>query len=126
MIPLALVPGRNRFTLERGWQWLTSDPDWSQDWDIPGLGSALPYRRTDWRLAVDIPAIYADRCVPWPTWELRRRPPSSEYLSRFRSSIHWYVFHGPIPPAWVIAWDRNPERATPNENHDDERFRIKA
>lgn len=116
IVPWALTEGKDHFSFVPGWQWLTQESDWNQDWDAPFFGTAaLPFRRTDVRITVSIPALYDYRAVRWLAWEARMKPPSAEFFDRYRSARFWYLYHGTIPPAWFLAIDQNPNR--PESTH---------
>lgn len=119
IIPVSLDPnGGNHFRFLPHWQWLTQSPDWEQDWDHPIHGTAkLPFRRTEIRITVEIPSLYAFKCIRWDAWVSRMKPASSEFFIRFPSSRFWYVYHGTIPPSWFIAVEQNPNRPT-SDHHD--------
>lgn len=93
------------------WQWLTEDPDWAQSWDSPGFHSKLPFRRTEYRITIEIPGLYDHRCIRWEVWKLRMKMSAEacEYYSHFAGQRFWWVYHGKIPRAWFIEVRRNPE-----------------
>lgn len=99
--------GAGQMGMIYGFQWLTADPDWSQDWETQS-GLRLPYRRTELRLEVTIPRAFAPKLVAWPEFAVRANPSCREAFSRFASSRHWFVFIGPIPRDWILAHSRNP------------------
>lgn len=118
MIPWALLEGKDRFTFVPGWQWLTRDSDWTQDWDDPLLGTAhLPFRRTDVRITIEIPSLYDYRVVRWDAYAAKMKPPSLEFLARYQSARWWFLYHGTIPPSWFLAIENNPNR--PDAGHID-------
>ena len=107
VVPFSLRPNGG-MNFMKGWQWLTENPDWDQEWDNPGTLSKLPFRRTEWRITVDIPSLYTFKVVRWPAFDARYQPPSREYLNAFRGNHHWRLFHGAIPVSWFVAVEHNP------------------
>lgn len=93
-----------------GWQWLTQNPDWQQDWARPTPASSLTFRRDEWRITVEIPEAQARRLVSWREMDRTRRPQSAEFINAFKDAPLWHLYKGPIPPDWFAAVDRNPIR----------------
>lgn len=93
-------------TLRRGFQWLTTNPTWSQPWCL--LGS-LPFPRNAYRITVLVPPEQQRRVFAWLELCRRCQPDSAEEINRTGGDVeNWRVFHGPIPPQWFLAIDKNP------------------
>jgi hypothetical protein len=93
-----------------GWQWLTENPDWQQEWARPSPFSKLTFRRDEWRITVEIPSAQVRRLVSWKEVDRTRRPASADFINTFADAHLWHLFKGPIPPDWFAAVDRNPTR----------------
>ena len=91
-----------------GYIWLTldKDPAHQGSWATRHI---IPYSRTAWRLTVSIPNSVSHRILGRK--ELAARWPSTEHLfDGFDGSENWRVFHGHIPPAWIIKAEKIEER----------------
>ncbi len=111
-IALGMIPWKlnedGSAKVKRNFQWLTTDPDWEQSWDNP-LTTPLNYRRTEYRIALEIPGwASVNTLFKWSDFAQKYRPESTEFLNSLGGSKYWYVFSGPIPTNWFIAVDRNP------------------
>ena len=101
-------------SLIKGFQWLTSNPAWHQEWDSE---SHLPYARNDYRITVAIPKSHRPKLAKWDAIEsgaeeLQR---SQEILNSFGDPENWYVYAGRIKPGWFRGIDPHPDRQL-NEN----------
>lgn len=102
-IPIQLPKGV--MGMQPGFQWLTCETDWNQDWDV---GSGLPYRRTELRLTVSIPNAMRNQVHDWERFSVKVKPDCREAFARFPSSKYWVLYHGPIPCGWILEHHRNP------------------
>lgn len=105
-IPWRMRPDR-KVGMRRGFQWLTVDPDWEQDW-CREADNKLPYRKNEHRITVNIPRIKEDHVLDWLKFCAHEHPPSEDFLNSFKGHRHWRLFYGAIPPNWFLAIDRNP------------------
>lgn len=88
----------------RGFQWLTSDPEFqSQSW------ATLPFSLTHKRLAIDIPQFALNRVIKCEDFFARSRGDSAEFISSFPGNKHWRLFKGRIPPQWILSVDSKRE-----------------
>lgn len=90
------------YVVHSGWMWLTlnGNPK-EQSWEGRIL---IRYSRTAWRLTIDIPDEALDRL--YDKSKLLALYPASEPLFRGHpESEDWRVFHGTIPPKWIIKAD---------------------
>lgn len=93
-----------------GYQWLTVDPDWQQEWARPSPHSKLTFRRDEYRIGIAIPLGLRERLVTWEQVDAKFHPQSSEYVKTFAGWQYWRLFRGRIPPAWFLSVDQNPVR----------------
>jgi hypothetical protein len=107
MVPVSLSPPR----VVSGYQWLTSNPDFAQEW-AEGTGR-LPYRRDEVRIAVDVPAVEQYRLTGRLGWTLLT--PLAADLCACGDPDHWYVFRGDVPPSWLRDITENPRASHPGE-----------
>ena len=91
-----------------GYQWLTANPDFEQAWARPHAFSYLPYRRNQIRLFIDIPFHAQSRLIRWADFSAKYRLQAADFINSFPDAVHWKLFHGSIPPAWIVAADSNP------------------
>lgn len=100
--------------LRRGFQWLTANPSFHQQWCFLG---ALPFPKNAARITVAIPAQHLPRLIRWLDLVKRHNPDSAEELNRTGGDVeNWYLYAGRIPPAWIIETARNlGELSTPTE-----------
>ncbi len=98
-----LVPG-----FVPGWQWLTENPDWEQEWARPQPGAM--FRKDEFRLTVVIPPAIGGEAqlVRWDAIDAKNAPDSRVYINSFADHRFWWLFRGSIRPAWILATDRNP------------------
>ncbi len=92
-------------TFRRGFQWLTTNPNWTQAWCLNGH---LPFPKNAYRITVCVPFLYRRRVFAW--LELCRRclPDSAEEINRTGGDVeNWHVYAGAIRPEWFLAVDRN-------------------
>lgn len=87
-----------RHGLLPGWQWLTSNPDFGQEW-ANKEHSTLPYDRTAYRLTVVIPKTSKNRLHKW--LDICGSLPIDKHLNAFGDPENWYVFQGRIKPGWI-------------------------
>lgn len=123
-MPTSTINGRIHNIV--GYQWLTAEDSFEQDWDIflpPGA------RATDYRLTIDFRTIgkagghvysrIGGFCIGtlWPWAELQRRqhPEFVAMTREFASSRHWFVFQGKIPREWICEYTPNPTPIDPVE-----------
>jgi hypothetical protein len=94
--PLALLPG---------YRWLTTNPDWGQEW-AEGTGR-LPYKRNEVRLTVEVPETHRRNVLPWViVGPLMCR--IYDVLSMYGDPENWRLYEGDVPPHWITAVDFNP------------------
>lgn len=116
MIPWKLMPD-GKIQVKRGFQWLTTDSEWDQGWDNQ-LTSGLPYRRTEYRITLEVPGFALKTLFRWSDFADKYKPQSAQFLNMLPGAKHWYVFRGPIPAAWFLAIDRNPTEINLPELHE--------
>lgn len=91
--------------MRRGFQWLTTNPDFAQPWCV--LGN-LPFPRNAYRITVLIPSHRQSRVFTWSELCRRCQPDCAEEINRNGGDIeNWRVFAGPIPPTWFLEIARN-------------------
>jgi hypothetical protein len=97
-----LIDRAGHVYLATGWQWLTTNPDWLQEWQAL---SSLPYPRNAHRLTICIPKSRRKRLFDW-----RRVVPGNvaAILGAFGDPENWRLFHGRIKPAWIDRIDNHP------------------
>lgn len=95
--------GKTGYTLHNGYTWLTLDGDPKrQSW---ATRFTIPYSRTAYRLTVDIPDEYAENIMDKDA--LEQHLPGSEILfTGWKGSENWRVYHGTIPPDWIVKAER--------------------
>lgn len=120
-IALGMIPWRldttGKVHVKRNFQWLTTDPDWLQSWDDP-LSSTLPYRRTEYRITLEVPSFALQSLFRWSDFDLKYKPQSAAFINILPGSKYWSVFKGPIPTSWFLATDRNPTEINLPEIHE--------
>ncbi len=87
-----------RYGLLPGWQWLTSNPDFNQQWANTEF-STLPYDRTAHRLTIVIPKTAKNRLHKW--LDICGKLPIDQHLNAYGDPDNWYVFQGRIKPGWI-------------------------
>jgi len=87
-----------RIGLLPNWQWLTSNPDFKQEWANTEF-STLPYDRTAFRITVVIPKTAIQRLHKW--LDVCDRLPIDPCMNEFGDPENWYVFRGRIKPGWI-------------------------
>jgi len=80
------------------WQWLTTNPDFQQEWANTEY-TMLSYDRTAFRLTVIIPKTARKQLFKW--LDICDRFPIDEYLNAYGDPENWYVFNGRIKPGWI-------------------------
>lgn len=92
-----------------GLQWLTSNPDWGQEWEA---GSSLPYRRNDFRIVVSIPKSHRDKLMKWDVLceQVDSLADTAKVLNAFGDPENWYVYADRIKPGWFRGIDSHPGR----------------
>ena len=88
------------------YQWLTRRKSWQQEW-AEGSGN-LPYRTDEVRLTVDIPKGHEAKVLPRDRWEGLMTEETARVLTAFGDPDNWVVFHGVIPPTWIVKAESNP------------------
>lgn len=84
----------DQVNVSQGFQWLTSNPSFVQEWDQGNL----PYKRTDCRITVKIPKTneslikWTDLCNAGLLKE------TAAILNSFGDPENWYVYKGRIKP----------------------------
>jgi len=94
-----------KIKIVRGYQWLTVNPSFSQDWNTH---YTLPYNRTDYRITVKIPK--GNPCI-WHWKEMCKNPllkEAAETLNSFGDWESWYVYCGHVKPGWFREIVMNP------------------
>lgn len=98
MLPLYEPLG---FTLEPNWQWLTTEKDpKKQSWTECNMA---PYSRTAYRLTIRIPDSYRKKLIKATELVKSLREDQRHIVDDWAGSDSWYVFHGRIPPGWIIG-----------------------
>lgn len=110
-VPICSPDGVYAVGLVPGWQWLTSDPDWSQAW---ATREAIGCDRTECRLVVAIPLLDRTRLYRWD--DVAHRFGYTEPIARRFAEIGggkrsdlWYVFAGAIPSGWIVDLEYRPD-----------------
>lgn len=87
------------FRIYSGWTWLTLDPDpGRQSWATKNL---IKYDRTQYRLTIEIPDAESGKL--FDRKGIAAIYPACDLLfNGFPGSENWRVFHGRIPPEWII------------------------
>ncbi len=94
-----------RPTMQRGYQWLTTNPDFNQPWCLLG---DLPYARNAVRLTIAIPATHQPKLAKWLELCARYRPHCADDVNAVGGDVeNWRVYHGRIPPGWIVAEEIN-------------------
>ena len=88
----------NSFKLISGYQWLTSNPDFKQEWANTEY-STLPYDRTAHRLTIIIPKTDRKNLYKWQ--DVCETFNIDEYMNAYGDPENWYVFEGRIKPSWI-------------------------
>lgn len=94
--------------LVRGHQWLTRNPAFGAEWARSTAGR--PYRLDEFRLTVDVPLAAEVNLARWLAVRNSRNPPSAEFLDTFPDHPDWFLYHGAIPPNWIVGYEKNPVR----------------
>ncbi len=94
-IPM-MVEGK--YGLSHGWQWLTSNPDFKQEWANPDF-STLPYDRTGVRFTIVIPKTARSNLYRW--LDVSKSPLIDPAMNAFGDPENWWVFKGRVKPAWI-------------------------
>lgn len=104
------IPTKCDWLFIRGYQWLSSNPNFAQPWDTREHQN---YDRTRYRLTVRIPKTSLDDLMEWiPAAVFLNFP--SEGLTEFNyggEGANWYLFKGRIPPKWIRSIDERPKQA---------------
>ena len=87
-----------RLGLIPGFQWLTLNPDFQQEWANTKY-STLSYDRTEYRLTVVIPKTARDRLFKW--LDICDSLPIDEAMNAYGDPENWYIFEGRIKPSWI-------------------------
>lgn len=99
------LDARGRPTFRKPFQWLTTNPSFSQRWCLLG---ELPFSRNAYRITVAVPATQIEHLIAWPELVRACNPDSAEELNRNGGDTeNWRLFAGSIPPAWFIAIEPN-------------------
>jgi hypothetical protein len=82
-----------------GTQWLTSEPEFNQDWCAQGDERTLPYDRTEVRFTVNI-NDGDERLFRWRDWrrQWKRLLLDNFDDSRFCDPSKWWIYEGGIEP----------------------------
>ena len=87
-----------KYGLIPGYQWLTSNPKFHQEWANTEY-TTLPYDRTAYRLTVVIPKAARDRLFRW--FDICDKLPIDEAMNAYGDPENWFVFQGRIKPGWI-------------------------
>lgn len=103
-----LITSLEPVRLERGWQWLTKNPSFHQEW-ARGSGQ-LPYKTNEVRLMISIP----DRDSNLKKWSQIGflYPEVMKVLNAYGDPENWMLYEGNIPREWVQAISKNPDLFT--------------
>lgn len=89
---------KHNLRIYEGYNWLTLDGDpQAQSWATTEL---IRYRRTAWRLTVEIPDEECDRLMDEEALEAHI-PGSRVLFTGWPGSENWRVYKGFIPPGWI-------------------------
>lgn len=106
VIPWNMVNERPTFVT--GFQWLTESDDWLQPWANTGLFSKLPYRRTEFRITIDLPNTSGTHLYHWLVFCSKHTFEGKHHVNAGNDPHNWRLFKGRIPTTWFEAIDRNP------------------
>ena len=82
------------------YQWLTTEPDPNkQSWATRHL---IPYSRTAYRMTIEIPERHLGLLLDADTLK-RIYPQTTNLFNGWAGSEGWHVYHGMIPPTWILA-----------------------
>lgn len=91
--------------IERGWIWLTTDPDWHQEWCAERI--LIPYDRAAVRFTVEIPD--SSRHMLYTARELLTTEfPNTAWLLDLPGSHAWRLYRGKIFRRWLTAVEVKP------------------
>ena len=101
MLPLYELTG---YSLEPNYQWLTVEKDpKKQSWTEYNM---VPYSRTAYRLTIRIPDSYRKKLIRATELVKGLRENQRHIVDDWAGSDAWYVYHGRIPPEWIIGKQR--------------------
>ena len=96
MIPLLIDP----IKLIPGFQWLTKNKSFKQEWCDPKY-SSLSYKRNDYRITIKIPKSHRKYLIHWMYYFNKKlKGTGAEALNTFGDPENWYVYKGVIKPTW--------------------------
>ncbi len=93
-----------RWTLRRGYQWLTDEDSWQQIW---ATRNHISVDRTEVRFTVAIPKASRDRLIRWRDLATTLPPLWVETLAR-PGDEHWFIYRGNIPAGWLRRRESRP------------------
>lgn len=93
------VPTSTGYTMHSGYMWLTTDPDpRRQSWATRQI---VTYSRTEYRCTVEIPESEIGKLYDRDALEALF-PGSGMLFDGWGGSENWRVYHGIIPPEWIV------------------------
>lgn len=87
-----------KYQIISGYQWLTSNPSFHQEWANREF-TTLSYDRTEYRLTVIIPKTSLNKLIKWSEYYKYSQVP--EELNYYGDPENWYLFQGRIKPGWI-------------------------
>lgn len=87
-----------RIKLLPGYQWLTSNPEFTQSWNE---GSTLQYDRTEYRLTIILPTSVRFSLIKWTDYNKDNPNFLFDTLNEYGDFENWYLFKGVVIPYWI-------------------------
>jgi hypothetical protein len=91
--------------LQLGYQWLTANPAWTQDWNVRQV---VRYDRAACRITLAVPKSARGRLYRWVSICRALAPRTWEDLNAAGDPQNWYLYKGRVPPGWFRRVDRRP------------------
>jgi len=86
------------------YQWLTTEQDpQKQSWATQNM---INYSRTEYRLTISIPDSYHKKLIRAVDFVKGMPEKAQEIVTKWAGSEKWYVYHGIIPPKWIVGCHR--------------------
>ena len=103
------IGASGKLELINGYQWLTTNPEYQQEWCNPEF-SNLEYRRNAVRITVEIPLCFAKRVKQWLAF--CKGNTLAKDLNAFGDPQNWRLFKGAVSASWFTAIDFNPSETS--------------